>query len=151
MSHIHTRATNQNRHPGLPDMPALRRSSEAVQKELAAFKAAASEAKVQQQQNIHCVAETENELQERSVQRQAAFAQPTSKITCKPKLTRSATILNVTATPQGQKLERTETLLDTTDIPCGKIKAQETVCLAAQGECQRPGWTLANNLGRNRQ
>ena len=99
MSHIRTRATNQNRHPGLPDMPALHWSSEAVQKELAASKAAALEAKAQQQQNIRRVAETENELQERSVQRQAAFAQPTSKITCKPKLTRSATILNVTATP----------------------------------------------------
>jgi hypothetical protein len=99
MSHIRTRTTNQNRHPGLPDMPALRRSSEVVQKELAASKAAASEAKAQQQQNIRRVAETENELQERSVQRQAAFAQPTSKIACKPKLTRSVTVLNVTATP----------------------------------------------------
>ena len=67
MSHICTHATNQNRHPGLPDMPALRWSSEAVQKELAASKAAASEAKAQQQQNIRRIAETENELQERSV------------------------------------------------------------------------------------
>ena len=97
--HIQTRITNKDRHPRIPDMPALRWSSETVQKDTAASKAAALEAEVRKHQNIRCVAEIENELQERSVQRQVAFAKPTSKITCKPKLTRAPTVLDTTATP----------------------------------------------------
>ena len=72
-----------------------------VQKDAVASKAAALEAKAQKQQNIRRVAEIENELQKRSVQRQASFAKPTLKITCKPKLTRAPMVLNTAATPQG--------------------------------------------------
>ena len=102
--HIQTCITNKDRHPRIPDMPA-QQSSEMVQKDTVASKAAALEAKVRKHQNIRRVAEIENELQERSVQRQAAFAKPTLKITCKPKLTRAPTVLNTTATPQGRQLK----------------------------------------------
>ncbi|KAG6369258.1 hypothetical protein JVT61DRAFT_15530 [Boletus reticuloceps] len=122
--HITTRATNRDRHPGIPDMPALRRSSEAVQNDLATQKATAMEAQAQQQQNIRCVAVIENELQERSVQRRAAFAKPTSKIASQPK--RSSTVLNIAATPRGRRLERTEMILDVTATPHGEVEARDT-------------------------
>ena len=147
--HILTHATNKDHHPGRPDMPALCWSSEAVQNDLATQRAAAIEAKARQQQNIWCVAEIENELQERSIQHRAAFAQPTSKFACKPK--HSPTVLNVTATPQGQGLVRSETLLDVIATSHGKVDTQETThTMVIEGECQRQRkCTFANDLGES--
>ena len=126
--HIHTHVTNKDCHPGIPDMPALRQSSEMVQKDAAASKAAALEAEARKQQNIWHVAEIENELHERSVQRQASFAKPTSKITCKPKLTWAPTVLNTAATPRNES------------------EAQDRAHMVANGKHMRPRWTLANHL-----
>ena len=78
---INTRMANKSRHPGAPDMPAPRRSSDVVNHERAACEAAASQARQEQLHKVRRAAAIEDELQKKSAQLHEDFDQPASKIT----------------------------------------------------------------------
>lgn len=77
---MNTRAANKMRHPGMPDKPAPKRSSRAVQSEHAARKATAMETQKRQQKNIQAAAAIENDLQKELAEQHAAFHNTTSRV-----------------------------------------------------------------------
>jgi hypothetical protein len=78
-SQLITHAKNKDRHPGMPDLPAPRRSNKIVQEECAAMAAVAGSAQEEQETNIREVAAIEDELVKSEVKKHTNFKNPISK------------------------------------------------------------------------
>jgi hypothetical protein len=79
-NNIITHAVNKTHHPGTPDLPAPRRSSQMIREECIAQHAAHATARLQQRENIHQVAEIEDQLQMQMKMQRTNFQNPTSVI-----------------------------------------------------------------------
>ncbi|KAH0835786.1 hypothetical protein J3R83DRAFT_9629 [Lanmaoa asiatica] len=80
-NHIITRAANKSRHPGTPDLPAPRRSSQIIQEERAVQNAVHMAARLQQEEYVQRVADIEDQLHKQMKTQRTNFQNPTSAMT----------------------------------------------------------------------